>query len=142
MKKSLLCAFAFSCLIAAGPAHAQYPTIYVAADGGCETNIAAAIQKKQVPATVVTREEDARYILRPTAVEIHKESGASKIARCAFAYCAGISDSGDVSVELIDRDSARVVWAYEVTKQRAAWNRQSMAEAIAKHLRKEFFDPN
>ena len=141
MRKTLFSALVFCAGLAmVSPAHAQITTIYIAPTGGFEANIAAAFHKKDVPASIVTREEEARYILRPSAVEIHKESGVSKLARCAFAYCVGIEDSGEVTVELIDRENSRIVWAYEVAKQRAVRNRQSMAEAIAKHLRKEFFD--
>ncbi len=116
------------------------PTLYVAPDSGFEVNIVAALQKKHVPVQVVTEANEAEYVLRPSPVEIHKESGASKVARCLFAYCMGIEDSGEVSVQLVERESHRVVWAYEVAKQRAVKNRQSMAEAIAKHLNNEFLE--
>jgi hypothetical protein len=116
------------------------PTVYIAPAGGFEVNIAAAMQKKHVPVQVVTTESDADYILQPSTIEVHKESGASKIARCVFAYCAGIEDSGNVSVQLQEKSSHRVAWAYEVAKQRTgARNRQSMAEAIAKHMKSEMF---
>lgn len=69
------------------------------------------------------------------------ESTGGKIARCLFAYCAGIEDKGNVSVQLIEAGSTRMVWAYSVNKQRGgSKNQQSMAEAIAKHF-KEFL-PN
>lgn len=101
----------------------------------------AALQKKHVPVAVVTTAEDAEYVLIPSAVQIHQQTGTSKLARCLFAYCAGIEDSGDVAVQLVQRRNRQVIWAYQVAKQRAAWNRQSMAEAIAKHLKKDLF-PN
>jgi hypothetical protein len=115
------------------------PSVYVAPSGGFEMNVTAALQKKRVPVQVVETESKAKYLLQMSAIEIHKESGVSKLARCAFAYCIGIEDSGDVSVKMVDRESGQVVWAYQVAKQRAARNRQSMAEAIAKHMRKELF---
>lgn len=114
------------------------PAIYVAPANGFEVNLAAAFQKKHVGAQVVLEEAKADHILRPSEVAIHKESGAGKIARCMFAYCMGIEDSGDVSVQLVETKSQRVVWAYQVAKQRGVRNRQSMAEAVAKHLRNEF----
>jgi hypothetical protein len=55
-----------------------------------------------------------------------------------FAYCAGIEDSGDVSVQLTDTHTKAIVWGYNVAKQRAAKNKQSMAEAVAKHLKNDF----
>lgn len=115
------------------------PSLYVAPSGGFEMNVIAALQKKRVPVQVVSTEASAKYLLQMSSVDIHKESGVGKLARCAFAYCIGIEDSGDVSARMIDRETGRVVWAYQVAKQRAARNRQSMAEAIAKHMRKDMF---
>src|SRR4051812_48426848 len=128
MKRNLAIMLSLLCLPAAYAEHhlsAAGPTIYIAPANGFEVNIAAAFQKKNVGAQVVMNEADAEYMLRPAEVVIHKESGAGKIARCMFAYCAGIADSGDVSVQLIQVHSQRVVWAYQVTKQRGAGNRQS-----------------
>ena len=122
----------------AGP---NVPTIYIAQSDGFEVSIAAAMQKKHVPVQVVTSELEADYILQPSTIEVHRESGASKIARCVFAYCAGMEDTGNVSVQLQEKSSHRVAWAYQVAKQRAGGrNRQSMAEAIAKHLKNDFFN--
>ena len=58
--------------------------------------------------------------------------------KCLFAYCGGIEDKASTSVQLIDSQGA-IVWSYAVNKGRGAKNRQSMAEAIAKHLKSEFF---
>jgi hypothetical protein len=41
-------------------------------------------------------------------------------------------------VQLVD-GSGKIVWSYSVNKGRGAKNRQSMAEAIASHLKSEFF---
>jgi hypothetical protein len=58
------------------------------------------------------------------------------MARCLFAYCAGIEDKGNVSVQLIETTSTKMVWAYSVKKQKGrSKNEQSMAEAVAKHLK-------
>ena len=138
--KNFLIAMAL-CVGSVASAEAAGPTkIFIASDNGFEVNLAAAINRKDVSATVVLNESEAQYVLEPTPVVIHQESGLSKYARCAFAFCVGIEDSGDVSVQLVDRANKSVVWAYEVAKQRAAKNRQSMAEAVAKHLQKEFFE--
>jgi hypothetical protein len=122
------------------PSPLDGPTVYIAPSGGFEVSIAAAIQKRHVPVQLVTVESEAEYVLAPSAVEVHKESGTSKLVRCVFAYCAGIEDTGAVSVQLVERSSHRVAWAYQVAKQRPGGrNRQSMAEAIAKHMKKEVF---
>lgn len=112
------------------------PSVYVEAQDGFDTYLAAAIAKKQVPVDVVTEKTKATYLLKATPVEIKKESTGGKITRCLFASCAGIEDKGNVSVQLIDINSSKVLWAYSVNKQRGgAKNQQSMAEAVAKHLK-------
>jgi hypothetical protein len=117
------------------------PTVYLEPQQGFETYIAAAIEKKGVPVDVVTDKTRAIYILRSAPVEVKSESTGGKIARCLFAYCAGIEDKGNVSVQLIEVGSTKIVWAYSVNKQKGgSKNQQSMAEAIAKHF-KEFL-PN
>src|SRR5437588_5367208 len=119
-------------------AQASRPTIYIETQNGFETYIAAAMTKKDVPADVVTDKSKATYILKAAPVEIKQESTGGKIARCLFAYCAGIEDKGNVSVQLIETSSSKMLWAYSVNKQRGgSKNQQSMAEAVAKHL-KEF----
>lgn len=117
------------------------PTVYLEPQQGFETYLAAAISKKGVPVDVVTDKNKAIYILRSAPVEVKSESTGGKIARCLFAYCAGIEDKGNVSVQLIEASSTKMVWAYSVNKQRGgSKNQQSMAEAVAKHF-KEFL-PN
>ena len=116
------------------------PTIYVEPQQGFETYLAAAISKKNVPVDVVTDETKANYVLKAAPVEIKTESTGGKIARCLFAYCAGIEDKGNVSVQLIQTSSSKVMWAYSVNKQKGgSKNSQAMAEAVAKHL-KEFVE--
>jgi TolB-like protein len=114
------------------------PSVYIEPQNGFETYVAAAIAKKQVPVDVVADPTKATYTLKAAPVEIKQESTGGKIARCLFAYCAGIEDKGSVSVQLIESNSSKMLWAYSVNKQRGgSKNQQSMAEAVAKHL-KEF----
>lgn len=116
------------------------PTVYLEPQNGFETYLAAAFSKKGVPADVVTDQTKAMYVLKAAPVEIQKESTGGKIARCLFASCAGIEDKGNVSVQLIETSSTKMLWAYSVNKQRGgAKNEQSMAEAVAKHF-KEFLE--
>ena len=111
-------------------------SVYIEPENGFETYIAAAIAKKQVSIDVVTDPARATYKLKAAPVEIRQESTGGKVARCLFAYCAGIEDKGNVSVQLIDTNSSKMVWAYSVNKQRGgSKNQQSMAEAIAKHFK-------
>jgi hypothetical protein len=81
------------------------PTVYVEPQQGFETYLSAAISKKNVPVDVVTDQTRANFLLRAAPVEIKTESTGGKIARCLFAYCAGIEDKGNVSVQLIDTSS-------------------------------------
>ena len=121
---------------------AQLPrtTVYIEPQQGFETYLAAAMSKKNVQVDVVTDEAKATYILKSAPVEIQKESTGGKVARCLFAYCAGIEDKGTVSVQLIETSSTKMMWAYSVNKQRGGGkNQQSMAEAVAKHF-KEFLE--
>lgn len=116
------------------------PTVYIEPQNGFEAYLAAAFGKKGVPADVVTDQTKATYLLKAAPVEIQKESTGGKIARCLFASCVGIEDKGNVSVQLIETSSTKILWAYSVNKQRGgAKNEQSMAEAVAKHF-KEFLE--
>jgi hypothetical protein len=115
-------------------------TVYIEPQNGFETYLTAAIEKKGVPVDVVTDQTKASYVLKSAPIEIKRESTGGKIARCLFAYCAGIEDKGNVSVQLIESGSSKVLWAYSVNKQRGgSKNQQSMAEAVAKHF-KEFLN--
>ena len=134
MKKLALLVFLLGSI--AGFAQAPRPSVYIAPQDGFETYLAAAMTKKHVPIDVVTDEKKATYVLKSAPLEIKQESTGGKIARCLFAYCAGIEDKGNVSVQLIETGSSKMLWAYSVNKQRGgSKNQQSMAEAVAKHLK-------
>lgn len=129
-------------LLAAPLSFAQLsrPTVYIQPQDGFETYLAAAFAKKGVPADVVADQTKATYVLKSAPIDIQKESTGGKITRCLFASCAGIEDKGNVSVQLIETSSTKILWAYSVNKQRGgAKNMQSMAEAVAKHF-KEFLE--
>jgi hypothetical protein len=134
MKKLL--SFAVLSLLVPILGHAQTanPKIYIAPQNGFESYLAGAFTKKNVPAQMVQSEAVADYILSPAPVEQKPESSGGKIARCLFAYCAGIEGSQTASVTLIDQKTKNVVWAYNVKKSGSS-NFQSSAEACAKHLK-------
>ena len=143
MRKATLAAAtmaAFLFIVSTSFAQLARPTVYIEPQQGFETYLAAAMSKKNVPVDVVTDQTKATYVLKAAPVEVKSESTGGKIARCLFAYCAGIEDKGSVSVQLIDSSSTKMMWAYSVNKQRGGGkNQQSMAEAVAKHF-KEFLD--
>jgi hypothetical protein len=115
------------------------PTIFIAADGGFSTSLAAALLKKHVPITIVTDKANATYILQSAAVDSKDESGAGKIARCLFIDCIGMNGSSEVSVELLKNPGGIVVWAYQVRKGFSGpQGVQSLSEAIAKHLKSDY----
>lgn len=112
-------------------------TLYVTpTEDNFEVYIAAAMTKKKVPITVTKNKDEADFVLTTTGVEVQKQSTGSKIARCLFMYCGGIEDRGSTSVEVTQGDT--VVWSYSVNKGRGQKNRQSLAEAIAKHFKSDF----
>jgi hypothetical protein len=112
-------------------------TLYITpTEDNFEVYIAAAMTKKKVPVTVTKNIEEADFVLTTTGVEIQKQSTGSKIARCLFLYCGGIEDRGSTSIEVTQGDT--VVWSYSVNKGRGQKNRQSLAEAIAKHFKSDF----
>lgn len=125
-------------LVAQAP-QATTPTLYITPTGdNFEVYIAAAMSKKKVPVTVTKKAEGADFVLTATGVEIQKQSTGSKIARCIFMYCGGIEDRGTTSVEVTQGDN--VVWSYSVNKGRGQKNRQSLAEAIAKHFKDDYLE--
>ena len=136
--KRLFCIVAALAVLVLVPVlcHAQTsgPKIYIAPQNGFESYLAGAFTKKSVPAQIVQTEDAADYILSPAPVEQKPESTGGKIARCLFAYCAGIEGSQTASVTLIDAKTKAVVWAYNVKKNGSS-NFQSSAEACAKHLK-------
>jgi hypothetical protein len=107
--------------------------IFIEPQEGFDSYISAAIVKKQVPASVTVNKEAATHLLT-SRVQEKEESGASKVARCLFAYCAGINGNQTATVQLIDAKTSEVVWADNVRKG-GSKNYQSSAEAIAKHLK-------
>lgn len=138
MKKSVLLFVLF--VVSTSFAQLARPTVYIEPQQGFETYLAAAMSKKNVPVDVVTDQTKATYVLKSAPVEVKSESTGGKIARCLFAYCAGIEDKGNVSVQLIESSSTKMLWAYSVNKPRGgSKNEQSMAEAVAKHF-KEFLE--
>jgi len=118
-------------------AQSNFPTLFIEpGDDGFETYIAAAMLKKKVPVTVITKAEGAEYVLKAADVEVEKVTTGSKVVKCLFANCAGTEDKASTSVQLTKGDA--VVWSYSVNKGRGAKNRQSMAESIAEHLKGDY----
>ena len=95
---------------------------------GFENYIAAAFQKKNVPLVPVASEEQARYVLKGTSEE--KKPGWAKMA-----FMGQIHSDDAASVQMIDRASGAIVFAYAVNKKNTLHGQQTTAEACAKHLK-------
>ena len=119
MKSRFLFALVGAALIvcsAGAFAQTVQPKLFIKADPNFSVALSAALQKKDVPVTVVLDEKGADYILQSSIVASQEESGVSKLARCAFAYCAGIGGASNVSVQVVNVKDNSVVWAYQVRK--------------------------
>jgi len=101
-------------------------TVFVVPMDGFENYLAAALQKKNVPLVPVASEQQARYILRGTSEE--KKPGWAKMVMMKQIH----SDDA-ASVQMIDRKSGAIVFAYSVNKKNTLHGQQTTAEACAKH---------
>ena len=82
--------------------------IYIEPAQGFDVYLSAAMTKKHVPARFTEDNAQARYVLRSTS-ESQPESTGSKVVRCLFAYCAGISGTSTASVNLVDTTTQEIV---------------------------------
>jgi hypothetical protein len=115
------------------------PKMFIEAEPQFSTALAAALEKKHVAVTVVLDPKAAKFVLKSAPVNSKDESGAGKIARCMFLDCIGINGNSTVSVELVRSSDFAVVWAYQVRKANSGpLGIQSLSEAIAKHLKKDY----
>jgi|HubBroStandDraft_2_1064218.scaffolds.fasta_scaffold00819_5 hypothetical protein len=114
-----------------GPAILPAPnTVFIAPMEGFETYLAAAINKKQVPLTVVGDEAHAVYLIRGTSAE--QKAGWAKMA-----FTGSIHSDDSASIQMIDRKTDAVVFAYAVNKKNTWHGQQTTAEACAKHLKEQ-----
>jgi hypothetical protein len=138
MRRALVFALLVVSLPGVALAQSAMPKLYITpTQDTFEAYLSAAMVKKNVPVTVTTNAESADLVLKASAVAIQQQSTGSKVTRCLFAYCAGIEDSGFTSVQLLRGET--VAWSYSVNKGRGQKNRQALAEAIAKHLKSDYF---
>ncbi len=105
-------------------------TVFIVPMDGFEHYLTAALQKKSVPLVPVAGEEQARYILKGTSEE--KKPGWAKMVMMKQVH----SDNA-ASVQLIDRRSGAIVFAYSVDKKNTLHGQQTTAEACAKHLKEQ-----
>jgi len=112
----------------------ERPTLFITpTDDTFETYLTAAVVKKALPVTITTKPEGATYVLKASAVEVFAYCNTID-ARCLLMKCC--AERGTTSVTLLKGD--RVAWSYSVNKG-GQKNRQALAEAIAKHLKRDVF---
>ncbi|MFL6447540.1 MAG: hypothetical protein ACJ746_07605 [Bryobacteraceae bacterium] len=127
----LACVFTFSVCAADAPSEKRIPAgakIYIEAADGFDNYLSAALQKKQVPVSIVADKEKADYEL--SGVSDHVKAGWAKIA-----FAGQIHSDEQASVKLVDLKTSEVMFAYAVNKKNSLHGRQTAAEACAKHLK-------
>ena len=116
---------------------AARPAIFITPTGdGFDLFVAAALARKNVPATVVTSPDGAQLTLKTTPVEVQKESARMKVVKCLMQSCANTEDKASASAQLLDRKGI-VLWSYATGDDDSS--KKAIAESIAKHLKKEYF---
>ncbi len=105
-------------------------TVYITPMDGFENYLAAAFRKKSVPLVPVASEEQAAYVLKGTSEE--KKPGAAKII-----FMGQIHSDNSASVQMVDRKTGVIVFAYAVNKKNTLHGQQTTAEACAKHLKEQ-----
>lgn len=132
--RRIILGFGLVCSIFSFSALAQEKTvppgakIYIEAPDGFDTYLAAALEKKHVPVTVVTTKESADYEL--SGVSDQQKPGWAKVA-----LMGQIHSDDQASVKLVNLKNGEVVFAYAVNKKNTLHGRQTAAEACAKHLK-------
>lgn len=130
-------AIAFLVLLCGSRASAQDCAIHIAPTGdGFENYLAAAMAKKRVPAQLVDRADRATLTLKSSPVQSKKDSNSTKVMKCVLGGCDSLDNRASASVKLVNRQGT-IVWSYSVTG--ASDEQSRMAEAIAKHLKAEYF---
>jgi hypothetical protein len=102
--------------------------IYVSPEGGFDTFLTAALNKKHVQVIVVADRAKADFVL-----EALSQSEKAGWARTVFLAQTGSNE--EASVKLVNVKTSEVVFAYAVHKRNSVHGKQSSAEACAKHLR-------
>jgi hypothetical protein len=116
------------------------PTVYVDGPSDFSAALTAAINKKHVPVQVTLDGEHADYVLHVGGISNKTESAGSQVTRCLFMSCVGAYGSSTAAATLVRSGEPVVLWSYQVRKGLGGpLGTQSLSEAIAKHLKHEYF---
>jgi len=146
--KSFVCALAFFVVAAVASAFAgdknAPPTqkipkgarVFVAPiEGGYDTFLKDAFDKKKVPVEVVASRDQAEYEITGAA-ESQKASTAKKV------IMGNWHSREEASITLSNLKTSEVVWAYSVHEEASVHGKKSSAESCAKHLKDAIEDSN
>lgn len=135
MKRLLIVVSVLLCAASAAIAEDMKPAIFIPPTGdGLDAYIAAALTKKNVPATVVASAENAALTLKAAPIPVRKVR--LKLSGCVLGACGNAGDRGP-SVQLLDRDGA-VIWSSVVETDDES-TKKEVAEEIASRLKRAYF---
>lgn len=134
-------------LLIPGMAAAQTPRVYIepseTIDAGNSAEkakridfgvaIAGALVKKKVPVTTVMEPEKAQWTIKAVSSQKEDTTG-TKVAKLIFGGGSASFTKFEGAIQVIDRESSEVLFAYNVKKN----NFQSAAEAFAKHFNDDY----
>jgi hypothetical protein len=95
--------------------------------------ISAALIKKKVPVTTVMEPDKAQWTIKAVSSQREDTTG-TKVAKLIFGGASASFTHFEGAIQVIDRDSSEVLFAYNVKKN----NFQSAAEAFAKHFNDDY----
>jgi hypothetical protein len=103
-------------------------TVFIEPMNGFGTYILAAFRKKNVELIPVASAEQAHYII--SGVSDEKKAGFAKMF-----VMGDIHSDNEASIQMADRRTGAIVFAYSVNKKSTWHGDQTTAEACAKHLK-------
>lgn len=146
LRRSILAAaVSVLCLLTAGAVTAQIKTaakiqdtsipagskVYIAPMAhGFDTYLAAGIIKKKVPVVIVTQEDKADFVISGV-------SHSKKASWVKMLVAGSDAPSETASMQVVNRKTDVVVFAYSWRNSEAVLGLQSAAEACAKRLKKK-----
>jgi len=105
-------------------------SVYIAPMNGFETYLISALDKKQVPLTVVGDRTKADF-------EITGNADSQKAGWAKTIVSGSSRSTEEASINVTNLKSGTVVFAYNVNKDNSFHGKQSTAEACAKHLKEK-----
>lgn len=102
--------------------------VYIAPMDGFETYLKAALEKKDVPLTIVENKQDASYEISGAATT-QKAGTAKKVIMGSW------HSREEASIQVTDLKTGVVVFAYSYHNENSAHGKKTSAESCAKHLK-------